>query len=414
VRWKEGNKVTVNIFPCTPNEDRKFKIGFTTPLKFNGTEMSLENIWFEGPEFKEARELTQIIMNNGTVSKISDEFVKQANGNYIRKGEYLPHWQVWLNKTALSTDSFCFGGFKYDLEEAVSKQVSIKVSDIFLDITNQWTIEEFESFTSNPNSKKIYAWLPEKTRITKENKNLVWEIAKKNQFSVPFIYDVTQPENSVIITKTSYQSPILSDLKQSSVSERFTSYLTNTKQRLHVINIGSELSPFWRSLRELRLINYNQCDKAIDMDKLANGRLDYCMEDTSKIVISDSHLTITKTPLSDSLTQGKAPDHLLRVFAYNDLLRKIGKNYFEKEKYENDLFKAAEEAYVVSPVTSMIVLESEADYARMGIDKNKNTVGNASVLGGGAVPEPHEWLLIGMLALFIISNLYKQRKLSIR
>jgi XrtN system VIT domain protein len=150
------------------------------------------------------------------------------------------------------------------------------------------------------------------------------------------------------------------------------------------------------------------------MDKLANGRLDYCMEDTSKIVISDSHLTITKTPLSDSLTQGKAPDHLLRVFAYNDLLRKIGKNYFEKEKYENDLFKAAEEAYVVSPVTSMIVLESEADYARMGIDKNKNTVGNASVLGGGAVPEPHEWLLIGMLALFIISNLYKQRKLSIR
>jgi XrtN system VIT domain protein len=414
VHWKEGNKVTVNIFPCTPNEDRKFKIGFTTPLKFNGTEMSLENIWFEGPEFKDAREVTQLIMNNGTINKISDEFVIQANGNYIRKGEYLPHWQVWLNKSALSTNSFCFGGYKYGLEEAVSEQDSVTVKEVFLDITNQWAKEEFESFTSNLNSKKFYAWLPEKTRITKENKNLVWETAKKNQFSIPFIYDVTRPETSIIITKTSYQSPILSDLKQSSVSERFTSYLADTKQRLNVINIGTELSPFWRSLRELRLINYNQCNKASAINKIVDGRLDYCSEDTSKIVISDSHLAITKTPIVNSLVRGEAPDHLLRVFAYNDLLRKIGRNYFEKEKYEDDLFREAEEAYVVSPVTSMIVLESEADYARMGIDKNKNTVGNAGVLGGGAVPEPHEWLLIGMLALFIISYLYKQKQLSIR
>jgi hypothetical protein len=54
----------------------------------------------------------------------------------------------------------------------------------------------------------------------------------------------------------------------------------------------------------------------------------------------------------------------------------------------------------------MIVLESETDYERMGIGANSKTVGNASLSGGGAVPEPHEWALIALVCFFVLRHLY--------
>ncbi|MCE3228908.1 MAG: hypothetical protein K0S32_3459, partial [Bacteroidetes bacterium] len=89
------------------------------------------------------------------------------------------------------------------------------------------------------------------------------------------------------------------------------------------------------------------------------------------------------------------------------------KRYFEKEKYEEELFRETEEGYVVTPISSMIVLESKEDYDKMGIKENQNTVGNAGILGGGAVPEPHEWLLIILVFLFISTQLYLKYKSNI-
>ena len=45
------------------------------------------------------------------------------------------------------------------------------------------------------------------------------------------------------------------------------------------------------------------------------------------------------------------------------------------------------------------------------IQKNENTLGNASMKNAGAVPEPHEWalLLLGIICTFYI---YKRRLLT--
>jgi XrtN system VIT domain protein len=165
-------------------------------------------------------------------------------------------------------------------------------------------------------------------------------------------------------------------------------------------------------MRELRLINYNNCSLEEAIISTKKGEIASFTEDSTKVIISDSKLLIVKTPCSDSTLKSQAPDHLLRLFAYNDVLRKLGPKYFEKEKYEDELFREAEEAYVVTPLTGMIVLESDEDYDRMGIKRNTNTVGNAGVLTGGAVPEPHEWLLIALVAFFIMRSISKKRQLT--
>lgn len=84
--------------------------------------------------------------------------------------------------------------------------------------------------------------------------------------------------------------------------------------------------------------------------------------------------------------------------------------YFTEE-IDTNLVNRAKQAYVVSPLSSLIVLETQNDYDRFGIKKSKNSLGNAGV--SGAVPEPHEWALI-ILSLSIMAYLYfrKRKKLA--
>jgi hypothetical protein len=97
------------------------------------------------------------------------------------------------------------------------------------------------------------------------------------------------------------------------------------------------------------------------------------------------------------------------------------KDFFDKKKVETKFVRKAEEAFIVSPLSSLVVLESKADYDRMGIKENKNTLGNAAIgatkntLGNvignkGAVPEPHEWALLAIIAA-IVAWQYRKRLL---
>jgi hypothetical protein len=72
------------------------------------------------------------------------------------------------------------------------------------------------------------------------------------------------------------------------------------------------------------------------------------------------------------------------------------------------LAEIANEAYVVSPVSSLTVLETKKDYERFDIPENENSLKNASVKSSGAVPEPSEWLLlflfIGILTIVFLNK----------
>ena len=97
-------------------------------------------------------------------------------------------------------------------------------------------------------------------------------------------------------------------------------------------------------------------------------------------------------------TISDGPDHLMRLFAYNDIMRRLGQNGLNDSLDHSELVQEAQAAYVVSPVSSLIVLETQQDYDRFDIKESQQSLKNASAKSNGAVPEPHEWILIAIAA----------------
>jgi hypothetical protein len=79
----------------------------------------------------------------------------------------------------------------------------------------------------------------------------------------------------------------------------------------------------------------------------------------------------------------------------------VGAHYFSDDFVNDALVDQAAAAYVVSPVSSLIVLETKRDYERFDIADRENSLHNAAKQSSGAVPEPHEWALIILFIAFV-------------
>lgn len=102
-------------------------------------------------------------------------------------------------------------------------------------------------------------------------------------------------------------------------------------------------------------------------------------------------------------TKSNAPDHLMRLFAYNHIMQKGGARFLDNVINEQDeLVEEAKIANIVTPLSSLIVLESANDYNRFEIKSAENSLNNASIGSKGSVPEPHEWALIVVAFLTLI------------
>jgi XrtN system VIT domain protein len=165
-------------------------------------------------------------------------------------------------------------------------------------------------------------------------------------------------------------------------------------------------SSYLKALKELRVFNYAE-GTITDLGKLlSTHQFLQNQENDQTVVIDDAQLMIQKT---DKKQVQNAPDHLLRLFAYNDIMKKVGPNYFTKTYIDTLLIEEAQQAYIVSPISSMIVLETQIDYERFDIDANKNSLKNASMKSSGAVPEPHEWLLFILCIGIVAFMLFKKK-----
>ena len=99
----------------------------------------------------------------------------------------------------------------------------------------------------------------------------------------------------------------------------------------------------------------------------------------------------------------------MRLFSYNHIMQKLGKGLLFNRPIEDSLVQEARKAYVVTPVSSMVVLETQKDYDRFGINDNINSLGNAALTSKGAAPEPHEWVLIVIVVIGLFYIIRKKK-----
>ncbi len=403
MQWKEGNKIVVRVFPVNYRNPRTFKCGFTTPLQTGQNEMKYQSISIKGPNISNASTFSRIQITDNANVRTSKDFELQ-NGFYVNASTGLEDWEavIALSKTFRSS-SFAWKDKIYKTKEIERTIVPFRASEIILDLNSSWTLNEIESFI-NLKGKSIYVYIEkEKKEINAANYKTIYSDFKNLHYSLLPLYKIAK--NSLIITKSNAFSANFEELNE---SEYLNKIRTGTKQQhLKVINISASINPFWQTIKEQKYVDYYQTTFQNSLKLIKEKQFVMYKTEESSVNIEPAGITIQETD-GDSISKGNGPNHIYRMYAFGKVLAeqvKIQKDTLALNKYVT----LAKDANIITPITSLIVLETDKDYKNNGIEKNVDTLGNASINNDGAVPEPHEWALI-FIALSSLIVYYRKSK----
>ena len=406
VHWQEGNTITVRVFPCTPEENRKFRIGITSPLQKEGDRLVYENPYFEGPNATQALETMQLSFSEKPAAlQIPADFKQNTVNVYRADRTYQPNWEISCKATALANTVFAFADSAYQVKNYEPQYEAFTPQAIYLDLNSAWTLAELKQVWEKVKQHPVYVYNEELIKLSDNNLQDVYSVMSDQNFSLFPVNEIKDPEHALIISKSNDAALNLNDLEGSAFAKDLSHYLKAPKN-IRFYNISYQLTPYLKAFKEFRVFNYahGSIDDLAGM--LNSNRFIKNPENDSTVVLENAQMLIQKT--AETKTQN-APDHLLRLFAYNDIMKKVGANYFNNNYIQPDIIGEADKAYVVSPVSSLIVLETQKDYERFNIAESKDSLKNASMKSSGSVPEPHEWVLIILSALFILYIIFKQK-----
>jgi XrtN system VIT domain protein len=405
VHWQEGNTVSVRVFPCVPSENRRFKIGVTSPLRKENDELVYENIYFQGPDCSGATEDAEVKFEPDTPRGATPMALSaQANRTETYHGDYRPDWSLRCKATPVATGAFSFGGRSYACREAVAAYENFRPGAVYLDLNRTWSRDEVETLWQSVRKYPVYAFTTELVRLDQTNYRAVSDALRDRTFSLFPLHTIREPGRALLVSKSDGPTPNLNDLEGSGFYDGTLGFLAK-KQSLRVFHLGPHLSPYLKTLGEFRALQLDYGTPESLAGLLKEGWFLRSPEREGLVSVGRAGMLIAAT---DAPAVATAPDHLLQLFAYNDILRKVGSDYAKPEALREDLVAAARQAYVVTPLSSLVVLETQQDYDRFGITASKDSLRNASVHSSGAVPEPHEWLLILtavlVMAAFVVKS----------
>jgi XrtN system VIT domain protein len=431
MQWKEGNKVVVRVFPVNFKTPRTFKCGFTTPLKMEDNQMKYQSLSIKGPNISNAETLSRIqITGNSKVE--TDKDFELKNNYYINQSTGLKHWEAAMSsEKKLHSNSFVWKDKVYEVKDIQKTTVPFTASEIILDLNSSWTSQEIESIL-NLKNKLFYVYSnKEKKPINIENYKTFQDEFEGLHYSLLPLYKLTP--NSLIVTKNGTFSANFEELENSDYLKKIKN---GTKEKhLKVINISSEINPFWQTVKEQKYVDYFQTSLKNSLELITKNQFALFETETNSVNIEPAHISIKESTKTNT-SKSTGPNHIYRMYAFGKVLEeqvKIQNANLSNNKYEsvsrdtasataisvdnfreekikiqndsllyNKYVNLTKDANIVTPISSLIVLETDADYKNNGIEKNVDTLGNAAINNDGAVPEPYEWLMIiiGLTTLF--------------
>lgn len=414
VYWQEGNQVTVRVFPCRAGEDRRVKLGITSPLRLDGDQLVYQNPYFEGPSLTDADESINVAFDLIPTDLHSPWLLDHLTGSTLtHQGRYQPDWSLRFQAPPLSAEAYVLDGQTYQTEPYHPALEPFTPTDVFLDINGEWTIDEVNTAFAAATriGARTWAFVDGIQPLTHQNLDAVYQQLKSQSFSLFPVYRIAQPASALLVTKGTATSPLLADLRGSRFADHF-GLLTRHTISIHTFCLNSVRSPYVKSLSELGVLNVVQgTSDELTTLLTKTHRFPRQSSEPDRIILPEASIAIRKTATT-AVNSTQAPDHLARLFAYNQLLRQIGRQYFVKNYQTDTLIREAQRAHVVSPLSSLVVLESAADYKRFGIEKDVSGLTNASLKEEGAVPEPHEWAMF-IMVLGLVSWLIWQKRYAV-
>jgi XrtN system VIT domain protein len=408
--WQEGNRVTVRVFPVQPGLERQFKIGITSPLRAEGNTLTYQNAWFDGPNADAAQETIKLTFAQ-TPTDLSLPWLtdRLTNNGLTHRASYHPDWRITLKAPPLATTApFRLDGTEYAVAPYVPTLSAFIPTDIYLDLNTEWTKAEVKTVlevAEKQGVKHVWAFSDGLVPLTPDSWEGVFEALSETTFSLFPIHRIANPATALLVTKGTAAGPTLADLAGSSFSEKLTKQAAKINAPLRTICLNATPSPYLKTLAELRVLQMVAANVPEATGQyLSKGQFPAIAEADSRVVLPTAGIALIARPIADSSTvpDANVPDHVARLFVYNQLMQRVGRHYFDAS-YRNDASLAglAQQGHVVSPVSSLVVLETENDYDRFKIKTDKNGLDNATLNQEGAVPEPHEWAMLAVAVLLI-------------
>ncbi len=393
IHWREGNRISVRVFPCTAEEPRKFKLGITSPLQFKNGQLQYNNIDFQGPYWGNAKAKVEVLIEGKTSNLKPSIGMRKQQDKWVYQGRYRSKWRLRLAESEVAPAVFAFNGRGIVAEPYFEQTAPFHPKAIYLDIHSGWSFRLFTQVLEQTNGLPVYVWDGEWKKMGKANQRRLFNRLNQLNYSIFPFHHLPDPEQSLVIGTDSRTSPNLNDLANTQFAHNLNAFMSKQLLPQRVFYLGRQPSNYYRGLKELRRLQLISGDQLELGNLLASSLFPVYPESEQRVLLAPAGVLLKEMEKIEYRDQ-KVPDHLLRLFAYNDLMRKIGANYFNREQDETAFIAQAEEAFVVSPVSSLIVLETAKDYERFDIKKSKNSLGNAVIKNSGAVPEPGEWVLI--------------------
>ncbi len=153
-----------------------------------------------------------------------------------------------------------------------------------------------------------------------------------------------------MITKSGISSPILDDVKNTSFASDVRMYISKRKQ-VNVFNIGTKLSPYLQTLKEVRLLNYVQGDLTALEEMLTSHCYLSSGEKENEVTLDTSGLTIRQV---EGTAESVAPDHLMRLFACNNILKNHGAAILSGTEYESSASRRGRTGVCCFPVQAWL------------------------------------------------------------
>ncbi|MBN8643533.1 MAG: XrtN system VIT domain-containing protein [Flavobacteriales bacterium] len=401
MQWREGNKVVVRVFPIQFDLPRTFKCGFTTPLKVVGDKMNYESLKIKGPNISQAAMLSRIQVEGQKPFESSKDF-ELTDNYYINSSTGLDEWNAELTLVPTQQTSFKWKDKTYEVS-AIEKETEIFVpSEVVLDLTQNWTSEEIESILKVKDRKYVVVKNYQKKEITLDNFKTIVKEYKTLHYSLLPLYLLK--ENSLIITKNGNFSANFEELATSDYLQKIKAQVR--QKGLKAINLSEEINPFWQTLKEQNFVDYYDTDLQNCLQLIKENKYISFKESENAVNIDPAKVSIVETA-EGSLTKSNGPDHIYRMYAFGKVLKEHV-DHQEDSLQLNRYVDLAKDANIVTPISSLIVLETDEDYKNNGIEKNVNTLGNASINNDGSVPEPHEWAMI-IISLMALLYFYRKR-----
>ena len=405
LQWREGNRIVVRIFPVRNNLPRHFKIGITTPLQLNAGKAVYRSIQVQGPGMQRMQVLSRVRVQGRDVPEFSDTDFEKEGAGFFRNSRGIDPWQLSLAAAPPQPQYFAWEGKKYLLQESLQQQQPADYDAVVLDLNASWEKEDARRWVQELKGIPLFVLTADgKHKLDADNFEEYWNQAVSFSYTLPPLYLLRHSD--LLITSSGSFSPDFDGLAGTPFLKKIHAGLK--QKELRVLNVGKALSPFWQTLREQRYVQMMNTGMSEALQMASARSYPVYTDTTDAVHIQDSGISLSlagpdvKAPESDN-------DHIYRLYAYGYVLQQHLAAEDDTSRQNMAYVSLAEDAHIVSPVSSMLVLETDADYDRTGIEANKNTLGNASMKNDGAVPEPHEWALIA-LAVACMFYLFKKKK----